>query len=335
MSAYDEKMRFPIRLIVLLAAGTAAFAAEPRAAWMQTARWGVFMHYLAPTPDLPVEEWNRRIDQFDVEGLAKQLEAVHAGYFFITLGQNSGHFLAPNETYEKLVGIEPAKCSRRDLVADLYRVLKPRGIHLLVYLPAGAPDQDKTAMEKLEWRRGPHANLEFQRKWERIIAEWSKRWGDHVEGWWFDGCYWPNTMYRRAAAPNFASFAAAARTGNPASVVAFNRGVVVPVHAESEQEDYTAGEINDAARARADGFWVDGAQWHMLSYLGERWSGGAPRYGDQEAALITTRIVERGGVVTWDVPHNERGLIDEPFVRQLRAIGAAVGRASRADTLRP
>jgi len=308
----------------LIAMLLAAPQAAPRTDWFREARWGVFMHYLAPSADLPVDEWNRRIDNFDAEGLAKQLETVHAGYFFITLGQNSGHYLAPNTTYETLVGIRPGKCSRRDLVADLHRALAKRGIKLLVYLPSGAPDRDTVAMEKLQWRKGAYPNLEFQRKWEQIIAEWSVRWGDKISGWWFDGCYWPNTMYRRAQPPNFASFAAAARKGNANSIVAFNRGVVMPVHSESEQEDYTAGEVNEPERARMDGPIMDGAQWHMLSYLGERWSGGKPRFSTDDAVKFTKRLVDKGGVVTWDVPHNERGLIEEPFLEQLRAIGAAV-----------
>ena len=88
------------------------------------------------------EEWNRLIDGFDVEKLADQLTKVKAHYLFITLGQNSGHYLSPNATYDRLVGIRPSKCSRRDLVADLYKALEPKGIKLLVYLPAGAPSKD-------------------------------------------------------------------------------------------------------------------------------------------------------------------------------------------------
>ena len=41
------------------------------------------------------------------------------------------------------------------------------------------------------------------------------RWGQKVWGWWFDGCYFADAMYRHPDAPNFASFAAAAKAGNP------------------------------------------------------------------------------------------------------------------------
>lgn len=269
------------------------------------------------------EEWNRRIDDYDVEGLARQLGSTGARYFIITLGQNSGHYLSPNKTYDAFVGIHPSKCSRRDLVADLYKALEPRGIKLMVYLPAGAPDEDTTAMKKLEWKKGAYRNAEFQKKWEAVIREWSVRWGAHVKGWWFDGCYWPNAMYRSSEAPNFESFAAAARAGNPDSIVAFNPGVIVPITTISQYEDYTAGEINDVDRA-APGF-VDGAQMHMLSYLGSSWSSGkAPRYTDTQIAGWTLGLRKKNVVVTYDVPREENGLIPAAFLKQLKAIGAAV-----------
>ena len=48
---------------------------------------------------------------------------------------------------------------------------------------------------------------EFQRKWEAVIREWSLRWGKSVSGWWIDGCYFADQMYRFDDEPNFASFA--------------------------------------------------------------------------------------------------------------------------------
>ncbi|MFN0168967.1 MAG: alpha-L-fucosidase [Bryobacteraceae bacterium] len=309
-------------LCSLLLFAMPALAAPPdRAAWFRKAEWGVFIHYLAKGPEVPVDEWNRLVDGFNAEGLARQLESAGTGYLILTLGQNSGHYLSPNRTYDSLVGIRPSKCSRRDLVADLAAALERRGIRMMVYLPAGAPDKDTVAMAKLEWRIGPHRNLEFQQKWQRVIEEWSVHWGKRVSGWWFDGCYWPNAMYRSTRPPNFGSFAAAARKGNPESIVAFNRGVVYPIISISEHEDYTAGEADDPAKAGCATFWRDGAQCHVLSYLGANWSRGEPRFDASQAAARTRKLIAEGGVVTWDVPTVPDGLISEAFLEQLRAIG--------------
>ena len=169
-------------------------------------------------------------------------------------------------------------------MADLAGALGKRGIRLIVYLPAGAPAGDRLHGRPSSGRMGRYRNREFQLMWETVIREWSERWGTKVAGWWFDGCYWPNTMYRTAEPPNFASFAAAARAGNPDSVLAFNPGVVDRSLSITPEEDYTAGEINDPERLmirRGSGGKVDGAQVHVLTYLGTTWGKGSPRFSER------------------------------------------------------
>ena len=317
-----------------------------RTEWLARKGWGVFCHWLGAAPstdggaDLSAEEWNAWVDAFDVDGLASQLAAVGAPYFFLTIGQNSGHFLAPNPVYDELVGINPSKCSRRDLIVDLHRALQPRGIDLLVYLPSNAPAADPVAVERLGWewgfeggwpaswgtRRTGKRLAEFQRRWEQVIGYWSRQWGERVRGWWIDGCYFADEMYRHADEPGFGSFAAALRAGNPEALVAFNPGVVVPVVCHSEHEDFTAGEIAGAL-PECPGPWVERqghrARYHVLSYLGQSWCQGPPRFPDEMAVGYTRHVVGRGGVVTWDVPIERNGLIAAPFLRQLEAIGTS------------
>jgi hypothetical protein len=321
-------------IVVLVLVSASAGNAPDRAAWMKEAQWGVMNHYLADwigrreKTGMSVEQWNALIDKFDVEGLAQQIESVGAGYYLITIGQNSGYYLSPNATYDRFVGIQPSKCSRRDLVADLYEALRKRRIKLMVYLPSGAPAGDRVARKKLEWQNGAHLNREFQLKWEQVIREWSVRWGRKVSGWWFDGCYWPNSMYRSPEPPNFASFAAAARAGNPESIVAFNPGVVPRILSLTPHEDYTAGEINDLDRVeirRAVDGKIDGAQVHILSFLGDRWGMGSPRFSTEQVVGWSRKIRSAGGVITWDVPIQRGGLISQPFIEHLTAVGKAPG----------
>jgi hypothetical protein len=309
-------------LLSLQMAVIAAAAAEPaphhRTDWLKEAKWGVFMHYMGDTvlkgDQLTIENWNKAVDSFDVNGLADQLASMGAGYFVLTLGQNSGFYCSPNKTYDKLTGITPSKCARRDLVSDLSEALRAKGIRLMVYLPSGAPDRDREAMKALEWKpgqfplwtyvngkpKGQDDRLEaFQKKWESVIGEWSKRWSVRVSGWWFDGCYYPDAMYRHSEAPNFASFAAAARAGNPDSAVAFNPGKVV-----------------------CPGRWVTKAQYHMLSFLGPTWCQKPPRFNTDQVVAFTRAITDKEGAVTWDVPPaGVNGHIPDDFLAQLKAIG--------------
>ena len=304
-----------------------------RAAWMQKAKWGVMSHYLADWKakesgeEMSVKKWNEMINNFNVEGLADQLKSAGAGYFIFTIGQNSGYYLSPNKTYDEITGIKPSKCSKRDLISDLAGALNKRGIKLIVYLPSGAPAGDKTACETLKWINGPYRNKEFQINWQNIIREWSERWGKKVAGWWFDGCYWPSIMYRSCDAPNFRSFADAARAGNSQSAVAFNPGVVYRSISLTPYEDYTAGEVDQPDRIsvkRSFNGIIDGAQLHYLSFLGEKWGMGSPRFKVEQVIEWSREVQKEGGVITWDTPIQVNGLYSKEFLEQLNAISKAM-----------
>lgn len=330
-----RKVRVLLAEIAMVVICVSNAYSQNRADWMAQARWGVMTHYLADWKsrdyniDMNVDEWNKLIDKFDVEKLADQLQSAGVSYYQISIGQNSGYYLSPNATYDKIVGIRPSKLSRRDLVADLYEALNKRGIKLMVYLPSGAPAGDKVADSALEWTNGPVPNREFQRKWELVIRTWSERWGKKVVGWWFDGCYFPNSMYRSPDAPNFASFAAAARAGNANAIVAFNPGVVYRILSVTPHEDFTAGEIDKpemvTIRRSVNGK-VDGTQIHMLSYLGQTWGRGTPRFTPEQVVDYTKKVGDFGGTVTWDVPVELDGTISQPFFDQLMALKKAFNR---------
>jgi len=314
--------------------------------WFRDAQWGLLCHYLGAAPstaggaELTAEAWNRQVDRFNLAGLVRQLVQMRPGYFFLSIGQNSGHYCAPNDTYDELVGIKPSKCSRRDLVTELAETLEPHGIRLMVYLPAGAPAADPVAVQRLGWEWGfeggwPHGwsnrtgkrLADFQRNWEAVIREWSLRWGRLIHGWWIDGCYFADEMYRHKDEPNFASFAAALKAGNPDSLVAFNPGVKIPIVRHSEYEDYTAGEI-DRALPEVTGRWVDGAQLHILTYAGANWCrADEPRFCDELVTAYTKYVNRQQGTITWDLPITQAGLVPEPFVRQMVSLARATRRS--------
>jgi hypothetical protein len=338
---------FLLSMVFILASAPSILAAE-KTDWFHEAQWGVMTHYLGAPPsssggaELTAQMWNRQVDAFDVEGLADQVASTGAKYLLFTIGQNSGHYCSPNATYDEIVGITPSKCSRRDLISELARALKVRKVKLMVYLPSGAPAADPVARKKLGWRWGRRGGwqlpgepvggrlAEFQRNWEAVIREWSLRWGRDVAGWWIDGCYFADQMYRFDDGPNFATFAAALRAGNPGAIVAFNPGVRVPVVAHTKFEDYTAGEVNLRQLPQAvdacPGRWLEHegtkVQFHILTFLGTSWCRGErPQWPNEKVIELTRKTVDKGGVVTFDVPIQKGGLIPEPFVDQLRAIG--------------
>jgi hypothetical protein len=325
-------LRYKVILFCLFIAGTHELAAQHPAEWMQKSRWGIMVHYLADwrarTDSLSMDtvKWNELIDSFDAETLAKQIDSTGAGYLIFTIGQNSGYYLSPNQVYYRLTG-NRNRCSKRDLIADLSVELKKRNIRLIVYLPSGAPAGDSLARKALEWQNGPHPNPAFQLKWEEVIREWSLRWKNKIDGWWFDGCYWPNIMYRSEKTPNFMSFAAAAKAGNPSAIVAFCSGVVYRVLSLTPYEDYTAGE-NDkpeliSIRRDYNGL-VDGKQIHVLSFLGRTWGMGESRFTQEQIISWSKQVTAVKGAITWDTPVQKNGTIADPFMKQLVMLGKSL-----------
>ena len=66
-------------------------------------------------------------------------------------------------------------------------------------------------------------------------------------------------------------------------------------------------------------------QFQILTYLGKTWCrGDRPQLPDEQIVAYTRQIAAKGGVVTFDVPIQKSGLIPQPFVEQLRAMGQAM-----------
>jgi F5/8 type C domain/Alpha-L-fucosidase len=293
-------------------------AAKHPADWLHRAKWGVMAHYI-PAPTLSAADWNQQVNSFDVQGLARQLKTVGAKYFLMVIGQNSGHYCAPNAKYDAFTKISPSKCSKRDLVSDIYKAINPLGIKLMIYLPAGSPFKDPASVQKL----GGIGDPGFQKKWDAVIREWSLRWGKKVTGWWFDGVV--PSYYSNPLPPNFSSFVAAAKAGNPDSIVAFNSGPKYPPTRMTDREDYTAGEVYDLREMYCSGRWVQTSQFHLTSFLGTDWGVGPKRYSNQQVQEITRQVNRCGGAITWDVPIQLNGKIPQPFIDQLMSLKSGSG----------
>ncbi len=316
-------------LILFLSCLAQASPNNPNTDWFRDARYGVFMHFLPGNPaDL------EKVKAFDVDKLAAQLEEMGAGYFVLTLGQNSGFYNSPNAAYDKQTGYAPGeRCSVRDLPLDLYRALQPKGIRLLLYLPCQVPNQDERAQKAYGLPQGKQdqpLSPAFAEKWSEVIQEWSDRYGDKVSGWWFDGGY-EHIHFSETIAERYAK---AVKHGNPKAIVTFNPGVKVIRYTMAE--DYTAGELNEPLDTLPQGRWLDGSQWHALTYVGSNWGKRDLRLTDAQWSQWVKAVMAKQGVVTLDMGPNYDpaagpiGALADAQVRQVKAIRTA--RIPRADS---
>ena len=315
-------------ILLALAWPAQAETNNPNTAWFSQAKLGVFTHFL-PSP----ETGPAQVEQFDVKALANQLADIGAGYFVLTLGQNSGWLNSPNAAYDQRTGYAPGeRCSKRDLPLDLYPALQAKGIRLMLYLPCQVPNQDRRAQKAYGLAEGPKdqpLDLTFAGKWSEVIQEWSDRYGDKVAGWWFDGGY-AHIGFNDAIA---ARYAAAVKHGNSKAIVTFNPGV--RVIRWTKAEDYTAGELNEPFSIIPTDRWLDGSQWHALTYVGDSWGRRNTRFTDAQWIEWAQKVAARGGVITLDMGPNYDatigpvGSLAEAQVKQGKAIGAALRELSK------
>lgn len=309
--------------LCFISSGVAQPEASHPTDWLKSAKTGVFMHFLPNN----AKEF-AKVRDFDVNSLGQQLEAVGAGYLIFTLGQNSGYFNSPNAAYDRVTGGAPGeRCALRDLPADLFRVLNPKGIQLLLYLPCQVPNRDARAQKAFGLKQGPAdqpIDTAFAHQWAEVIREWSVRYGDSVAGWWFDGAYeWIGFSEKIANL-----YANAVRDGNPKAILTFNPGV--KLIRWTQTEDYTAGELVDPFEILPLSRWVDGSQWHALTFLGSHWGSRDTRFPAGRWSQWVARVVARGGVVSldagpnWDPDQGPIGCLSGLQFDQLTAIHAAL-----------
>ena len=301
-------------------------AREKGKAWLKAAKFGVFVHYLGQGPD-----WNKRVNSFNVEKFADQLQQTGAGYLIFTLGQNSGYYCSPNATYEKYAGYKTGeRCSRRDLPMEIADALVKRGIRIILYLPSRSPQRDKQAMTGLhDVNERQPAPQEFTKRWSEVIAEWSRRYGRKISGWWFDGSYNTAGWDDLSKPYNWNTWAAACRAGNPECILAFNPGTRLDkaFSALTDQQDYTAGEQNKFRATPDTNPAPNGVQWHILSFLGTRWAAkDGPTNSDQYMIDYVRNVNSLGGTVSIDANVSADGTFYEPHLKQLIAIGKGINR---------
>lgn len=287
----------------LLAADTQP--AAHKTDWMHQGKWGVMFHFCSNWFKMG-ENWEAIIRDFKAAELAKQLDQVGAGWFCIT-AKHCGTPIAPNAAFEAK---NPGKIAKRDLIADLSAELSKYDIKLMLYYATGMgiPPIPQNAEATAA-----------------VIKEYSLRYGRKVSGWWLDNNTGQENLQQ--------IIADAVRAGNADSLVAFSSKA--PKRA-SKFDDYTAGNTHAPGSARCGGRFVQGAQWHILTYVGNNWAGYCknpnPRFDAARASGMTAGICSRGGAVTWDTPYETTGLIREAYLPVLKAIGDATGTIkARAD----
>ncbi len=302
-------------------------------------KWGVFNHLFFALQLTEDEQKTKTITEFvdgiDTELIARQLHEMGVGYYFVSIFQANQYMNAPNAAFDRITGYTPGEaCSKTDLIEKLYDSLSKYGIDLYVYFDGDGPWRDKKAADAFGFHRDERARsekgftVEFFQKFSLVVEEYAVRYGDKVKGWWFDSCY----DYFGVTDEMLGYYKRAVEKGNPDAIVAMNNGGAIrecekglppAMKRHSVYDDYVSGEATEFSMLPEDRF-VDGAQWHVFSYLGPMWAQGKLKYSGEFLGEYIKLVTERGGVVTIDIKVNADGSFDKAQMAELKKIGAIV-----------
>jgi len=333
--------------------------ARSRASWMHKGKFGMMVHWVPPGPPprygRRVTDLDTAVDRFDIDGFLKDFRRSGADWFIFTIGQNTGFYSGPNKVLDRLAG--PGHCSKRDLVVEIAKGVKKLGARFIGYVPCEVKGQSDAIKRAFGWTSEEGtAQEEFQRRYTEFIAEYSRRLGKHLDGWWLDGAYahsiFDNSLINRKL------FFAATRAGNPDAAVAFNDGSFCCDLSDPvvRGQDYLSGEVEFLIKGkirygRKKKLLTPATHtpqppraclWHALVSIDVMWGHGGqfydwmnppfawvpPKRHEMERPLYATDDLEKlvrefkavGGGVTFNVGIFQEGRLGAETVDQLAAL---------------
>ncbi len=131
-------------------------------------------------------------NRFDAEGFARDIQAMGVEYVLFTAWHADMNMLYPSKVMEKW---RPGHSSKRDLIGDMIKACKAKGIAVLLYThPRDGHDFTDADMAKTGWARGQGSHPDWNRwdraKWNEFInetyGELVDRYGDDILGLYLD-----------------------------------------------------------------------------------------------------------------------------------------------------
>lgn len=317
-----------------------------RCDWMvEEGLFGMMVHWIAPGPAPEkgerISDLNRAVDAFQLDRFIEQFEESGAAWLIFTIGQNTACYASPNATLDRLA--ETEHCSRRDLALELAGEVHKLGKRFIAYLPAEikAP---KALHKPFAWN--PDDQSEFQKRYTAFIREYAERFGNLLDGWWFDGCYtWSdfhNSLY------DWELWCGASRAGNPDAALTFNDGsfCVGKTEPVTPMQDYLSGEIDKLVDGKIrlgrqenallylpESRFAEGTkcQWHGLLPIDCIWGHSKPgpmeppMYSDEKLLSFLQNCRSVQGVVTLNVGLFQEGHMGSETLAQLKRLKARLG----------
>ena len=269
---------------------------------------------------------------FNVTKFVDQLVQLDTAYYIhlnLSLGAIATYFTS---SYPELAAVVNSDMfpTERDLLTEVLDELQLRGDNRPVIVYQAAIGIKESSCPPGAWDNWTNhiASLGYASHYEAvadlIIKYYSLKYGDKIDGWWFDGLNSIPEAYKQG-------YVDAARLGNPDTIIAIPVSSGAPMKS-SQWCDYTSGHpfavtVNEPWSATnllmieniEAGPWLDqdgnpvddpnsGALAHAYIPLQRTWNSGDP-FPVLQAIDWTTRAVDAGGMMSWSL--NRQGSLIE------------------------
>jgi hypothetical protein len=186
-------------LVCLALIGSSLEAAENNPIF-KTLKYGLFVHYgwggtayaLTRNPDLSVpKSVNEVADSLDVQKFADDVASFKVEYVVFTAWHAGMNPMFPSKVMEERRG--PGHDATRDLIGELAKALKAKGIRLYLYVHPSdgtdmlAADQDRLGWTESQGAWAPDKYKQWNDFMNDIFGEMGARYGQEIAGYWIDG----------------------------------------------------------------------------------------------------------------------------------------------------
>jgi hypothetical protein len=247
-----------------------ALAMRKKPHWFSNAGYGLMFQWTNRTtpPKGQIKPWEEKVNDFKLDEFVDMVESTGAAYVLWSVTWGNQYISAPIQSLDAILS---GRTTKRDLLGEMADALHERGIKLIFYYHYGYDCNHSIDAEWMKASGGTKADkTEFYQNWMAIVSEIGKRYGDKLNGWWFDGgqryynCHFDNTSGDQGflSAP-FKELTLAARNGNPDRIVAYNAWVKPRL---TEYQDYYAGEGKTGFQGLRDGVFVSGPEQGLQAH---------------------------------------------------------------------
>lgn len=278
--------------------------------------------------------YGEKVANFDARAYAEALASAGARHCIFTLTHAKQYLPFP---LEELDGLLPGRTASRDLVGELVSELHARGIRFIAYYNHSCNGNDDVEWKKAcGYAAGVSGNLDrFAENICSIVGAISRRYGDGIDGWWFDSGYSVDPRGPENAIScdigdwrfPWDALADAAVSGNRESALAFNSGIGHRF-AYTDRFDFYAGEAvrldeafaPEAMADRQDHRWtcLDSTGWVFAPWTEKAGFAVPPRFADSDLAAFIGGHLSQGTMLTFNILIAADGTINPAPLAQLR-----------------